>query len=100
MLAVRTVVQVRQRLRVPFGPRRHRGSEWRERIAAYDPGRNARQEVLGEERSERLILPRLQVARRPVVEQAKTSDVVHSFTDRDWLTKVVPAPDPHAEFQL
>ena len=43
---------------------------------AYDPRRNAGQEVLGEERSERLILPRLNVARRPVVEQAIAGDMV------------------------
>src|SRR5439155_15447855 len=55
---------------------------------------------LREERPERLIFPRLDVARRPVVEQAKTGDVVARLANRDRRAKVIAAADPQAELEF
>ena len=54
----------RTRQRAQRGERRH-------------PGRHRGGERLAEERPERLVLPRLDVAGRPVVDQHQTEDVVH-----------------------
>ena len=54
---------------------------------ADDPRADAGQEILGEERPERLIFPRLEVARRPVVEQAIAGDMLGRLADRDRLSR-------------
>ncbi len=59
-----------QRRRIAYGPREGRGPERRQRRRGDDERRYRRCKVLGEERAERLGFPRLDVARRPVVEQA------------------------------
>ena len=67
---------------------------------ADHPRRNAGQEILGEERPQRLIFPRLQVARRPVVEQAIAGDMLARLADRDRRPELVAAADPDAELEL
>ena len=86
------VAQIRQGLRVTFRSLRHRFAERRQRVRADDPGPTRGQEVLGEERPQRLILPRLQVARRPVVEQALAGDMLARLADRDRRPQRVALP--------
>ncbi len=57
-------------------------------------------EVLGQERAERLVFPGLDVARRPVVQQAEAGDVLGRLVDRDGPAQRVAGPDPDAELQL
>ena len=66
-------------------------AERRQRLRADDPRADAGQEILGEERPERLIFPRLQVARRPVVEQAIAGDMLARLADRDRRAELVAA---------
>src|ERR1700742_1365121 len=54
-------VQIRQGLRIGLRPRECR-SKGRQGVESDDPGRNSRCEVLRQERSQRLVLPTLQVA--------------------------------------
>ena len=86
--------------RVAGRPRRHRLAKRRQRVRADDPRADAGQEILGEERPERLIFPRLQIARRPVVEQAITGDMLGRLADRDRLPELVALADPDAELEL
>ncbi|RYF66813.1 MAG: hypothetical protein EOO22_20425, partial [Comamonadaceae bacterium] len=48
----------------------------RQRFHGHDPRRQRAREILGEERPERLVFPGLQIARRPVVEQAHAEQVL------------------------
>jgi hypothetical protein len=65
-----------------------------------DPGRDGGVEALGEEGAEGLVLPGLEVAGGPVVEQAVAGDVVFGSVDRNGAAKVVAGAYPDAEFEL
>ncbi len=71
--------QVRQRLGIL---RRQRFSEWLKRVERNDPGRNAGAKVFRQKWAKRLIFPRLNVARTPVIHQNKTEDVINRAIDR------------------
>ena len=88
-VAVRGRVEIRQRRRIA-GRMPERAAERRERIERDDPRRDRRREVLREERSERLVLPALDVARAPVVEQHEAEHVLLGVTDRHRLAERVP----------
>src|SRR5690606_35819305 len=92
--------QVGKRRRVAFRPARHWPTEWRQCLGGHYPGRDAGQEILREEGTERLIFPGLEVARRPVVEQAIARDLACSLADRDGIAKLVAGPDEDPQFEL
>ncbi len=100
--AIRPAVraQVRQRLRVPALPRRRGAPEGRQRLACDHPGRNRGGEVLGQERPERLILPRLNVPRGPIVQQANAEQMLFRFRDRDGFAHRASWPEKRAELHL
>ena len=77
-------VEVGEGLRVGGGARRCGGAEGIEGSDGGDPERDGGGEVLGEEGAEGLVLPRLDVAGRPVVEEADTEDVSGGGGDGDW----------------
>src|SRR6185312_8156291 len=77
--AILRIVEIVERLRVPGGTRWHRHTKRSEGIGAHNPWADAGQEILGEEWPQRLIFPRLEVASRPVVEQAITGDMLARF---------------------
>ena len=58
-------------------------AERRERVERDDPRRDRRREALREEWPERLVLPRLDVARRPVVDETEAGDVRLGDGDRN-----------------
>ncbi len=99
-VTIRWIVQIRQGLGVAMRSRRHRFAKRRKRLRTDDPRTDAGQEILRQERSQRLVLPRLQVARRPVVEQAIAGDMLARFSDRDRLSELIALADPDAELQL
>src|SRR5205823_2935071 len=68
-------------------PRHLRHAKRCKRLRRDHPGRNGGEETLAEERAEGLRFPPLDVARRPVVEQAKARDVVCGLRYRDWLAQ-------------
>jgi hypothetical protein len=72
----------------------------RQRFQRNDPRRNGGSEVLGQKRPERLVFPRLNVARRPVVEQAQAEHVRLGLVDWNRLARRVAGTDIHAQFQL
>src|SRR5690606_31300411 len=99
VLAIAVRLEVGQRLRVVGRP--GPGAAKRcERIEGDDPRRNGGCEVLREERAERLVLPGLDVARRPVVEQAQPEDMRLGVVERDRLALAVAAADPDAALEL
>ena len=97
--AVGVAVQVGQRLRVARRPG-EAGAERLERLQRHDPGRDGRGEVLRQERAERLVLPGLDVAGRPVVEQAQAEQVVFGLGHRHRLALRVGGADVDRHFQL
>ena len=70
MLLVVIVGKVGERLRVTLGPLVRRGAEGCERFERDEVWRDGGREALGQERPERLVLPLLQVAGGPVVDEA------------------------------
>jgi hypothetical protein len=89
---VALVQQVRQRLRVAFRARRLGAAERLQRFGGHHPGRDAGDEALGQERPQRLVFPGLDIARRPVVEQAETGDVLGGIANRDRSPMSLPWP--------
>src|SRR5262249_7480176 len=72
----------------------------RERLERHYPGRDRRCEALAEKRAERLIFPRLYVARRPVVQQAQAEHVALRLRNGYRLTERISTADEHTELQL
>src|SRR5712691_8398886 len=91
---------MRQRPRVTGGTRRLRDAERLQRLGRDDPRRHRRAEALAEERPERRRFPLLDVARRPVVDEAEAEDVLARRADRDRLALAVAGTDPHRQLQL
>src|SRR5690349_16196871 len=100
MGAVFGVVEVRQRRGIAGRSRKGCGAERRQGLRGDDPRRNRGAEILAEERAERLSFPALQVARRPVVEQAIAEDVVGCLADRDAAAELGWRADVDAELEL
>ena len=99
LLPVACRIQVRQRLRVAF--RAHKGrAEWRQGFHGHDPGRDGAGEIFGQERTQRLVFPGLQIARRPVVEQHQAKRVVLCLVHDNGLAKRIALAHEHAELQL
>src|SRR5262249_18267308 len=92
--------KVIERTRVAIGTLRLRDTKRRQRLRRHHEGRDRGGEALGQERPQRLILPGLDVARRPVVEQAKSSDVLLGLADRDRCAARIAGPDEGAELKL
>src|SRR5690606_3963511 len=100
LLLVLLVVEIRQRLRVTLGPRRLGATEGLQCFGHHDPGRDAGGEALGQEWPQRLVLPGLEVARRPVVEQAEARHMAARLADRNRLAAGVALADPDTQLQL
>ena len=81
--------QVRQRFGIAIRPLERGHAKRRQRLHGHDPGRDGGGKALGQERSQRLIFPGLNVARRPVVEQAQAEDVRFRLGDRDRLAQII-----------
>ena len=82
-LALLRAVEIRQRRGIAVGPQERRRAKRLERVERHDPRRDRRREALGEKRTERLVFPRLDVARGPVVQQAHAEEVLLGLVDRD-----------------
>ena len=89
--------QVRQRRRVLHRTGRPARAEGVER---GHPRRHRRGERLAEERPERLVLPRLDVAGRPVVHQHQAEHVVHRLVDRHRAPGLGGHADHRAHLEL
>src|SRR4030095_4759077 len=97
--AVHLRVEVRERLRIA-GWAFERYAERRQRFCRDHPGRDRAGEVLRQERAQRLILPALNVARRPVVEQGHAEQVRIRRANVDRLSLVISLADEPAEFEF
>src|SRR6185437_6878852 len=97
---VRLVPEIVERPGI-IGWARHLGlPERRQRLHRHHPGRDRRCEILGEKGTERLAFPGLHIARRPIVEEAQSDDVVACRRNRNWLALRIARPDPDAELEL
>src|SRR5262245_46653508 len=94
------VVEVRQRLRILGRTLEGRHAERRERLERHHPRADRGREALGEERAERLVLPLLQVASGPVVEQAQAEELALGLRQRDRLAERVAGPEERADLEL
>ena len=65
-----------------------------------DPGGDGCGEAFGQERTEGLVLPRLDVAGRPVVEEADAKDVICGFGDWDRRAEEAGFANVKRQFQF
>src|SRR5262245_62621426 len=89
-----------QRGWIPRGPRRLRRPERRQRLGSDDPRRDGGEKAFTEEWAQRLVFPRLDVARGPIVQQAESRDVARRVRDGDRRAQFVAGADPNAELEL
>src|SRR4051812_36781558 len=94
------VEQIRQRARIVGRALECRAAERRERLHRHDPRRDRGGEALGEKRPERLVLPSLDVARRPVVEQHYAEDMTSRLVYGHRAAQRIPTADDEAELDL
>src|SRR5882672_10905523 len=71
-----------------------------ERLERHHPWRDRGCEVLRQKGTQRLVLPRLDIARRPVIQQAQSKDMRLGLCQRYAAAELVPTPDEYAHFQL
>src|SRR5207237_6865203 len=83
--------QIGQRLRIAGRTEESRDPVRLERFPGNHPWRDRSREALRQKWTEWLILPRLDVACRPVVDQTYAEDMVFRFADRDRLAHFIPA---------
>src|SRR5262245_33205167 len=100
MGAVLKVIEIRERLRIASRPGRRRHPEWRQRLLRHHPGRDRGGEILAQERPERLIFPALDIARRPVVEEAEAEDVLRRLRNGNSVAEPARNADVEAELEL
>src|SRR6516162_11703807 len=72
----------------------------RQRLGSDDPGRDGGEKALAEEGAERLVFPRLDVARGPIVQQAEARDVACRICDGNRCAQLVARSDPNSELEL
>src|SRR5258705_6048858 len=92
--------QIRQRWRIAGRPEKGGNAIRLQGFPRHDPRRDRRCEALRQERSEWLILPRLDVARRPVVDKADAEQVLFGVPDADWLRKLVALSNEESDLSL
>src|SRR5262249_6044223 len=93
-------VEVGERGGVACGTCGCRDAPGRQGFEGNDPRGDGGGEALREEGTERLVFPRLDVARGPVVEEAEAKDVAFGFGDGDWLAKSVARTYEETNFEL
>src|SRR5262249_57591119 len=71
-----------------------------QRFGGDDPRRDGGEKALAEEWAERLVFPRLDVARGPIVQQAESRDVARRVRNRDRCAELVAGADPNSELEL
>src|SRR5580658_7091428 len=76
LLSILSRREIRQWLRVTLSASGELHSIGRERLHRHHPWRDGGGKALTKKRSERLILPRLNIARRPVIQQAHPENVL------------------------
>mmetsp|Transcript_172132 Transcript_172132/g.418576 ORF Transcript_172132/g.418576 Transcript_172132/m.418576 type:complete len:297 (+) Transcript_172132:57-947(+) len=98
--AVVGVAQVRVRHGICLLPRARRTVEGSQRGRRDDPGRDRRHDVFGRERAQRDVLPLLNVAGAPVVEQHKPEHVLVGLGDVDDVAQLVAGSHERAHLEL
>lgn len=81
MRLVACIQEVGERRGVTGRARIRRDAEGRQGLEGDDPGGERRGEVLGEERPQGLVFPRLDVAGRPVVEEGDPEELLGGLAD-------------------
>ena len=100
MGAILRIVEIRQRRRIVGGPRKRRDTERRQRLLRHHPGRDGGGEILAQERPERLVFPALDIARRPVIEQAEAENVLRRPGDGNGFAEPARHANVEAELEL
>src|SRR5262249_56436521 len=80
--------------------RRLRRPERRRGFGSDDPRRDGGEKAFAEEWTQRLVFPRLDVARGPIVQQAESRDVARRVGDGNRRAQIVARADPNSELEL
>jgi len=94
------VQQVGQRLRITLWTCRLGLAERFQSFGSHHPRRDAGNKAFRQKRPQRLVLPGLDIPRRPVVEQAETSDMLGGIANGNRIAYGIALADPDAQLQL
>ena len=94
------VGEIIERLRIAGFAFKGFRSERRKSLHRHDERRDRCREILCEERPERLVFPRLDVAGGPVVDETEAEDLFLRLADRNRRSKLIPVPDKEADLHL
>src|ERR1700688_1751142 len=92
--------QIGQRCWVAFRAGKRCRAKWGERFHSYHPWRKRCRKTFSEEWAKRLILPCLNIARRPIIYEANSENMFFSFVDRDSFTQRISSAHKKAQFQF
>src|SRR5258706_12980205 len=91
---------MRQRLRIAGRPRQRGHAKRRECFERHHPRRYGSSKALAKKGAERLVLPRLDVACRPVVDEANAEHMALGVGDRNRCAERVAGTDEKPDLEL
>src|ERR1700722_13119884 len=100
MLLITRVKEVRQRRRIAWYSGKGRRAKRSERLHRHHPRRQGCRKTLCQKRPQWLILPRLNIARRPVIEQADSKNMFLCLPDGNAPSEPVSTAHKESTFQF
>src|SRR5579862_4656782 len=97
---IHRVAEIGERGGIAVGALEGWGTEWGERFGRDDPGGDRRRKAFAEERAQRLALPALDVARRPIIEQAESEEMIGRARQRHRRAEAIAEGNKRAELEL
>ena len=98
--AVGRIVEIGEWLRVTLCARGERRAKGRQRFERHHPRTDRACKILGEKRAQWLILPALDIARRPVVQETNAKEVIVGVVYCDRFALCVAATDESTQLQF
>src|SRR4051812_43329595 len=94
------IAQVVERPRIALGAAERLAAKRLECFQRDDPWRHRSRKALREEWAERLVFPRLDIARRPVIEQHDAENVLFRLCNSYAFAERIPRPDDEADLHF
>src|SRR5260370_36393916 len=100
MFPIALIEKVRQWRWIALRAREGSGAKRSERFHRHHPRRKRSRKTLRQERPERLILPSLNVPRRPVINQANSENIFFRLADWNGFSQRISTAHKEAQFKF